>query len=565
MFLHYRNYKYIPVIHNRFKADCFLFFIIVILLSCSPNNRDLSLKNGNSTYSVRIGSNTQNMPSGGIITSEYSDSPAGQEVDKLLDHNVKTKFSTFHNQFYLIWRGDQSELVDHYSLASSDGSSRNDPAFWTLYGSADSIKWISLDNRIDSFPLRLETKTYTIPNASYYSYYKLEVRKNNGGDQTQFSEWALKTASDQTTFFLSRADTLWNSFFKLYWSISGALRWHGAYPISDGYWNGDAVVWGQGGGLAAFLSMREATSNSQYGDDLQAYDNTMFDGINNFITNDNGIAAYAVYPASGNDRYYDDNAWIGLDMIKWYNLTKDDRYLEKAKMVWKYLMKGNTPTCGGGILWKEYPSPTPAKHTCSTAPTAVLGCRLFMATGDSLYLNKAKELYAWLQNYLQDPIDHLYWDNIDPDMKISTSKYSYNSGEPMEAAALLYKITKESKYLTDAQEIAQSAYDRWFTSFHSNILNDDFRILSPGSCWFNAVMFRGYLALYDIDNNRTYLDALQKTMKHAWLSNCRNKDTNLLNDGDLSGEQLQTSWEMLQQSACVELMADLAQLEKNER
>jgi rhamnogalacturonyl hydrolase YesR len=150
-------------------------------------------------------------------------------------------------------------------------------------------------------------------------------------------------------------------------------------------------------------------------------------------------------------------------------------------------------------------------------------------------------------------------------MKISTSKYSYNSGEPMEAAALLYKITKESKYLTDAQEIAQSAYDRWFTSFHSNILNDDFRILSPGSCWFNAVMFRGYLALYDIDNNRTYLDALQKTMKHAWLSNCRNKDTNLLNDGDLSGEQLQTSWEMLQQSACVELMADLAQLEKNER
>jgi hypothetical protein len=78
-------------------------------------------------------------------------------------------------------------------------------------------------------------------------------------------------------------------------------------------------------------------------------------------------------------------------------------------------------------------------------------------------------------------------------------------------------------------------------------------------------MFRGYLALYDMDNNRTYIDALQKTMKHAWLSSCRNKNTNLLNDGDFSGAQSQTSWDMLQQGACVELMADLAQLEKNKR
>jgi hypothetical protein len=38
-----------------------------------------------------------------------------------------------------------------------------------------------------------------------------------------------------------------------------------------------------------------------------------------------------------------------------------------------------------------------------------------------------------------------------------------------------------------------------------------------------------------------------------------------LNDGDFSGAQSQTSWDMLQQGACVELMADLAQLEKNKR
>jgi uncharacterized protein YyaL (SSP411 family) len=390
----------------------------------------------------------------------------------------------------------------------------------------------------------------------------MEIRKNGGGNGTQFSEWALRRTSGQGKYFLSRADTLWNSFFSLYWNISGASRWHGAYPESSGYWDGDAVVWGQGEGLSAFLSMRGAASDSQYGKDIAALDNTMFDGINRFITTENNVQAYAVYPESGNERFYDDNAWIGLDMIKWYDLTKNVRYLEKAEMVWDYLMKGNTPSCGGGILWKEYPTPTTTKHTCSTAPAAVLGCRLFLATNDSSYLRKAEDLYSWLKKYLQDPEDNLYWDNINPDMKVSKAKYSYNSGEPMEAAALLYRITKESKYLIDAQQIAQSSFEKWFAPYYSKPLNENFNILSPGNCWFNVILFRGYLALYDVDNDRTYLNAIQETLKHAWQSTCRNKDTNLLNDGDLSGSTPQTSWELLQQGACVEFMARLAELEK---
>lgn len=57
----------------------------------------------------------------------------------------------------------------------------------------------------------------------------------------------------------------------------------------------------------------------------------MFNSINRFITTDNKRSAYAVYPQNGNERYYDDNVWIGLDMAELYEQTKENRFLEKAK------------------------------------------------------------------------------------------------------------------------------------------------------------------------------------------------------------------------------------------
>ena len=59
----------------------------------------------------------------------------------------------------------------------------------------------------------------------------------------------------------------------------------------------------------------------------------MFKGIQHFWVTDHGRTAYSVYPDSGNDRFYDDNVWIGLDMAKWYAISKDVRYLNQAKEV----------------------------------------------------------------------------------------------------------------------------------------------------------------------------------------------------------------------------------------
>lgn len=301
------------------------------------------------------------------------------------------------------------------------------------------------------------------------------------------------------THFLERADILMTSLMNLCFGKSPRDCWNTAYPLATGpYWDGDAVVWDQGAGFSGFVALRGASIGvSAYEKKYVDMTDRMYKSINRFITTDNQRKAYAVYPQNGNERYYDDNVWIGLDMAELYEQTQENRFLEKAEMVWDYLMVGNTSSCGGGILWREKPSYS-NKHTCSTAPAAVLGCKLYQITKEQKYLDKAKELYVWLIQYMQDPSDHLFYDNITPSMVIGKSKYSYNSGQPMQAACLLYNITGEQQYLTDAQQIARSAHKKWFTLYDSKELGEKFYRINGDHAWFYSVLFRGFLELYKL-------------------------------------------------------------------
>mgnify|MGYP000552956076 FL=1 len=101
-----------------------------------------------------------------------------------------------------------------------------------------------------------------------------------------------------------------------------------------------------------------------------------------------------MYPAAGNERFYDDNVWIGLDMAEWYIITRDKRYLTQAEAVWNYLAQyGWDETCGGGVHWRELNEPSRSKNTCSTAPTGVLSCILYQLTNKQIYLDKALKKY----------------------------------------------------------------------------------------------------------------------------------------------------------------------------
>ncbi|WP_333889366.1 glycoside hydrolase family 76 protein [Sphingobacterium siyangense] len=373
---------------------------------------------------------------------------------------------------------------------------------------------------------------------------------------------------DEVSSIFKNADELMTSLTTLY--LDGKPRdiWTNTYPQSDGYWDGAAVIWGHGAAFSGYVALKEAAERypaykSKY---KQQYDQRLLTAIDKFRNKRNdGPEAYAVYPGESDERFYDDNIWVGLDMVDLYELTKEQKYLDRAKLVWEFVKSGTDNSLGGGVYWKEG---TPGKNTCSTAPAAVLAAKLYQATKEKSYLDSAKELYQWLKNTLQDHSDYLYWDNVrlndpnDPEsgLKIDKTKYTYNAGQPMQAAVLLYKLTGESSYLEEAKNIAASAYKKWFIPFKSEILGESFQILEPGHVWFQAILLRGYVELFQVDAVDTYVSAYKKTLQHAWASSARNKNTNLLNT-DFRGGTTQGKWEILYEGACVEMMARLAKLE----
>lgn len=154
----------------------------------------LSIKEDTSLpFQVQVGIENPNMPSGGVLTSQYSDSPAGANVGNIVDGKSNTKFVTSHNAFYILWAGENNVSVNYYAITSALDSPAMDPKEWTLSASADNVLWTVLDTQTgQSFSKREEKKEYFFENKSLYKYYKLEITANNGAQSTQMAEWSLR-------------------------------------------------------------------------------------------------------------------------------------------------------------------------------------------------------------------------------------------------------------------------------------------------------------------------------------------------------------------------------------
>ena len=160
-----------------------------------------------------------------------------------------------------------------------------------------------------------------------------------------------------------------------------------------------------------------------------------------------GYQAYV--SKEGNDsRFYDDNQWIAIACLDAYNRTKNESYLKTAKEIYTFMMTGYDTKSGGGLYWKEDEKNT--KNTCSNGPGILMALQLYRITKEKKYLTTATDLY-WTNKHLRAP-DGTYWDAIKiPSLKIDSAKYTYNTGTMLQSNALLYQITKEQRYLDEAQ------------------------------------------------------------------------------------------------------------------
>lgn len=312
-----------------------------------------------------------------------------------------------------------------------------------------------------------------------------------------------------------------------------------------------SYLWPYSGTVSAVNALFAATQDATYKSIL---DNRVLVGLEEYFDTRRTPEAYASYIQSApqSDRYYDDNVWLGIDFTDTYLLTHEAKYLQKAELIWKFIESGTDDKLGGGIYWCEQTKES--KNTCSNAPGSVLALKLFKATQDSSYLKKGQQLYEWTKATLQDPADQLYFDNIALDGNIGKAKYAYNSGQMMQSASLLYQLTGQQQYLTDARNIAKSCYYYFFTSYTPQ-KGDSFRLIKKGDVWFTAVMLRGYIELYQTDRDRTYLNSFDKSLDMAW-KNAR--DERGLFNTDFTGNTRDSRKWLLTQAAMVEMYARLA-------
>lgn len=128
---------------------------------------------------------------GGIISAEYSDSPAGEEIDKLIDNNSATKFLTFNAAAWVQYHAPSAYVVDSYTLTSANDAPGRDPLNWTLQGSNNGSVWTTIDSRTgEDFPARFETRSFSFSNNDPYVYYRLNLQ-NNSGSLLQLAEIEL--------------------------------------------------------------------------------------------------------------------------------------------------------------------------------------------------------------------------------------------------------------------------------------------------------------------------------------------------------------------------------------
>jgi len=325
-----------------------------------------------------------------------------------------------------------------------------------------------------------------------------------------------------------------------------------AGPEQGGKGNAYSYLWPFSGSLSAQVARFEIGKDKKILKDIK---NKVLPGLEHYYDKrlPVGYASY-VNTAPLSDRFYDDNVWLGIDFADLYLNTGDKSFLKKSEEIWQFVESGMDDKLGGGIYWCEQKKES--KNTCSNAPAVVYLLKLYKATGNKTILEKAINLYKWTKDNLEDKEDHLYFDNISLSGKVNKSKFPYNSGQMLQSAAILYEITKDSKYLKEAQEIAASSHEYFFQPIASNGGNE-FKLLKNSDAWFIAVMLRGFVELYQIDKNPVYLNSFKENLRYAW-TNLR--DENGLFNKDWTGKKKPTKKWLLDQFAMVEMYARLAKI-----
>lgn len=317
--------------------------------------------------------------------------------------------------------------------------------------------------------------------------------------------------------YAERAVLLNDSVREKYWQEIVLFMYH-YYPNFTEDATGDmstAYAWPYTETVAA--NWRIATLSEGAKNNVSDYYKKTIEGFEYYRSFRNDYHVYCASRATeigfaGGDTYYDDNVWISREFLNAYEMFGDETYLETSEGVAEFIWSGWANDDLGGIYWCEQKKNS--RNTCSNAPASLLFARLYEATGDETWLDRAKRVYDWTYETLRDPSDNVYWDNISNEGNINTWKFTYNTGSMISAGVKLYEITQEERYLNEAKASALGAYNCWFKEKDGR----DYKVIDSTNPWFNVLLLAAWTELYPYDKEATltYIQAYEANLNYAY-------------------------------------------------
>ncbi len=295
-----------------------------------------------------------------------------------------------------------------------------------------------------------------------------------------------------------------------------------------------AFAWPASQAVAATLALAEIPS---VGRDYRADVVAALRGLDRYWR----TSALGGYASSAGEaaapEFYDDNEWIGLDLVRGYSASGDPALLARARSIFELVASGwgaDAATCPGGVYWMRS-AVNRDRNAVTTENGALLGLELHALTGARQYLRWARTMAAWSERCLARS-DGLLADHIRGDGSRDERPWSYNQGAAVAVDVLLARATGDGRYLDRAERRARAAL-AYFGSFASEP-----RI-------FTAIFFRDLSLLDDVRPLPEYRRALARYADAAW-STARDPATGLF-----AGSGPPT---LLDQAAMVQVYALLA-------
>lgn len=325
-------------------------------------------------------------------------------------------------------------------------------------------------------------------------------------------------AQDTCSIYLTRAESMyenvWNRFRITKYAGLFSEHFPAAGTDSLTYFQGDAVKEKEVSFLWPFSGVFSATNVLLKFPSIKnkylPYLDSCVAGVELYRDTMRKPVGYQAYPSMLEkvDRYYDDNGLVGIDYMETYFNTKNSLYLKRAEDVFKFITSGWNNDVGGGITWLE--GHNDQKPACSNGTALLTALKIYQGNKNKFYLDWGKKIYNWEYQNLKDT-NGLYCNDKKLNGAVNRTFYTYNSGFMLEAAVLLYRFTKDKKYLQQAQQLAKDTYN-----YFSNISHDKKLAFGIDLPWFVTVLFRSYEALYNVDGNYKYIAVIEKDLNYAW-------------------------------------------------